>query len=109
MISAMHDQSNWGTDVERLDTTPPYLAYVNRWRTVCGFLEDAVRWGEREFLVEGDRRLTFDQFLGCVDAVKWQLREAHGVRSGDHVLLLSGNSADWIVAFSQCWLRVRRW
>ncbi|BBY12528.1 putative long-chain-fatty-acid CoA ligase [Mycobacterium marseillense] len=99
MISAMHDQSNWGTDVERLDTTPPYLAYVNRWRTVCGFLEDAVRWGEREFLVEGDRRLTFDQFLGCVDAVKWQLREAHGVRSGDHVLLLSGNSADWIVAF----------
>ncbi|ASW87720.1 AMP-dependent synthetase [Mycobacterium intracellulare] len=99
MISAMKDQNHWGTDVERLDKNPPYLAYVNRWRTVCGFLEDARRWDEREFLVEGDRRLTFAQFLGCVDAVKRQVREEHGVQSGDHVLLLSANSADWIVAF----------
>jgi long-chain acyl-CoA synthetase len=85
--------------VVRLGAQPPYLAYANRWRTVRGFLGDARRWGEREYLVENERRLTFDEFLDCVETTKGKLVDDHGVRVGDRVLLLGGNSADWIVAF----------
>jgi long-chain acyl-CoA synthetase len=99
MTSTNLDRIHWGSTVVRLDTNPRYLAYADRWRTVCGFLEDARRWGEREFLVERDRRLTFDQFLGCVGALRSRLRDEHGVRPGARVLLLGANSADWIVAF----------
>jgi long-chain acyl-CoA synthetase len=90
---------HWGTQVVRLDAEPPYLAYADRWRTVCGFLDDARRWGEREYLIENQRRLTFNQFLDSVETLKWKLSDEHGVRSGDRVLLLGANSVDWIVAF----------
>jgi long-chain acyl-CoA synthetase len=90
---------HWGKQVVRLDTDPPYLVYGNRWRTVCGFLSDARRWGEREYLIESGRRLTFDEFLDCVETVKGKLIDEHGVRVGDRVLLFGANSADWIVAF----------
>jgi long-chain acyl-CoA synthetase len=97
--STRNGTGNWGADVVRLDTDPPYLIYANRWRTICGFLNDARRWGDREYLIEGERRITFGHFLGCVEAVKRQLREELGVRHGDRVLLLGANSVDWVVAF----------
>jgi long-chain acyl-CoA synthetase len=90
---------HWGTEVVRLDAHPQCLVYANRWRTVRGFLDDARRWGEREYLIENERRLTFNQFLDCVETLSWKLRDEHGVRAGDRVLLLGANSVDWIVAF----------
>lgn len=99
MNSTHQVPGHWGSQVVRIDAHPPYLVYANRWRTVCGFLDDARRWGEREYLIENERRLTFNQFLSCVETLKWKLRDEHGLRSGDRVLLLGANSVDWIVAF----------
>ena len=99
-MNSTHGLSDhWGTQVVRRGAHPPYLTYTDRWRSVCGFLSDARRWGEREYLVESERRLTFDEFLGCVEAAKGKLVDEHGVRIGDRVLLFGANSADWIVAF----------
>lgn len=91
--------AHWGAEVVRSDSHPRHLVYANRWRTVCGFLEDARRWGDREYLIENERRSTYKQFLDCVEALKEELRDEHGVAPGDRVLLLGANSADWIVAF----------
>lgn len=90
---------HWGTQVVRLGGRPPYLAYANRWHTVRGFLSDARRWGDQEYLIENERRLTFNQFLDRVESTKRMLRDEHGVERGDRVLLLGANSVDWIVAF----------
>lgn len=91
--------THWCADVVRSDAHPPHLVYANRWRSVCGFLDDARRWGDREYLVENERRVTFNQLLDCVQTLKWELRDEHGVTPGDRVLLLGANCADWIVAF----------
>jgi long-chain acyl-CoA synthetase len=99
-VNSTHPLSDhWGTHVVRGGAHPPYLVYANRWRTVCGFLSDARRWGDREYLVENERRLTFDEFLDCVETAKDKLVDEHGVRVGERVLLLGANSVDWIVAF----------
>lgn len=91
--------AHWGADVVRDDAHPNHLVYANRWRTVCGFLDDARRWGDREYLIENERRVTFRQFLHSVEIMKEKLRDEHGVAPGDRVLLLGANSSDWIVAF----------
>lgn len=66
-------------------------------RTVAGLLaEMAVRFPDREAIVDARRRLTFAQ---------WRLESrriakglyALGVRRGDHVAILAGNVAEWLI------------
>lgn len=61
-------------------------------------LLDAQRWGDREFIVQGPRRMTHAQHAAAVARVARRLRE-RGVRRGARILLLAHNQIEWLVAF----------
>lgn len=89
----------WGRAVERtIVAGHPCLVYSRRPRSVSGLLLDARRWGDREYLVQGDRRLTRVGHERAVARVAADL-QARGVGTGDRVLLLGFNSIEWVVAF----------
>ena len=58
----------------------------------------AAAHGDKEFLVYGDRRLTFTDFLAASNSVSNGLLAA-GVRHGDRVAVLAQNSPEWCMAF----------
>jgi long-chain acyl-CoA synthetase len=89
----------WGREVERATVAGhPCLVYSRRPRSVPELLLDARRWGDREYLVQGDRRLTRTAHEHAIARVAADLR-ARGVGAGHRVLLLGYNSIEWVVAF----------
>jgi long-chain acyl-CoA synthetase len=72
--------------------------YQPRRRHLLEFLDDVARWPGRDLIVQGDRRISTEQFLGAVDLTAAHLTK-QGVGPGDRVLLLAPNSAEWVVAF----------
>ena len=87
----------WGTEVRRGDGPVPFLVYEPRPRRVTDLLDDAGRWADRDHLVQGSRRVTFAQLAVAADQVAARLRE-RGLRAGDRLLLLAGNSPDWVIS-----------
>jgi long-chain acyl-CoA synthetase len=61
-------------------------------------LADAYRFPEREYLVQGERRLTYGDHELVVRAASELLAQA-GVRPGMPVLIFGANSIEWVVAF----------
>ena len=61
-------------------------------------VEQAGRFGEREAIVAGAHRLTYNSLL---DQVRLAARGLHalGVRKGDHVAILMGNRLEWVLSF----------
>jgi long-chain acyl-CoA synthetase len=89
----------WGREVKRADVAGhSCLVYARRPRSVADLLVDARRWGDREYLVQGERRLSRAAFKRAVARVAAGLR-ARGADAGDRVLLLGFNSIEWVVAF----------
>lgn len=60
--------------------------------------EQAIRHASREALVDGVRRYTYSQLLDEVNRVARGLL-ALGIRRGDHVAILMGNRAEWLLSF----------
>jgi len=69
---------------------PPNLAQV---------LELSRGWGEREFLVYEDERVTFEQHWQRAARFAHLLRERYGVRKGERVAIAMRNFPEWPVAF----------
>lgn len=66
-------------------------------RTVAGLLNEmAERFPDREALVDATRRYTYRELNDASDVVARGLY-AHGVRPGDHVAILMGNVAEWLI------------
>jgi len=76
----------------------PFLRYEPRRHRLPELLEDAARWKGRDHLVQGGRRLSYERFLGAVEAVADALSR-RGTRPGDRVLLLAANSPEWVISF----------
>src|SRR5205823_1786478 len=88
----------WGTDTVRRSRGIPFLVYEPRRTNAADLLEDARRWGGRVHVVQGGRRLTFDELLDLVPKAAAVLGD-QGVRPGDRVMLLAFNSIEWVVGF----------
>jgi long-chain acyl-CoA synthetase len=58
------------------------------------------QFGEREFLVWEQQRLTFDQYFQQVDRLAGQLTHRFGLRQGDRVAIAMRNQPAWLVAFA---------
>jgi long-chain acyl-CoA synthetase len=58
----------------------------------------AAAHGDKEFLVYGDRRITFTDFLAAANSVSNGLLDA-GVGHGDRVAVLAQNSPEWCMSF----------
>ena len=60
------------------------------------------RHGDREFLVYGDERYTFNQTYQHASALAAALVEQYGVQKGDRVAIVARNSPQWMMAFIAC-------
>ncbi|RDV06094.1 AMP-dependent synthetase [Sphingorhabdus pulchriflava] len=54
---------------------------------------------DKEFLVDGDIRLTFAECHAAARALAGGLSEGHGLQVGDRVGIAARNSANWIIAY----------
>lgn len=91
--------TRWGREVETVYfDNHSCLAYRDRPRSLAELLADSLRWQDKTFLIEGQRRFTFEGHARAVAAVATQLRAA-GVQLGDHVMLLGFNRVEWLLAF----------
>jgi long-chain acyl-CoA synthetase len=87
----------WGTEVARRTTRrPEYLVWEPRKHRLSELLADAAFWADREYLVQGERRVSFAEHARLVDLACAELRR-HGVGPGDRVFLLSGNHIETVV------------
>jgi len=62
-------------------------------------LERSAGFGDAEYMIFGERRITFAQHERAVASVARALRERFDVRPGDRVAILAANCPEWIVAF----------
>lgn len=72
---------------------------VNRRRSLRDFVAGAAEHGDAEFLVLGDRRITYADFVDLVAAEAANLATDHGIGKGDRVAILAANSPDWVIAY----------
>jgi len=91
------------TQTESIDPTGggpvEMTTYVSRFgdlRQVAEFAELA--HGEKEFVVHGDRRITFGAFFAQARTIAAALQAA-GVGKGDRVAVLSQNNPEWCLTF----------
>jgi long-chain acyl-CoA synthetase len=95
----MPDEPRWGREVAPGTAGGhPCLVYARRPGSLVQLLSGAGRWAEREFLVQGERRLSYGAFTGAVARVAAHLRGL-GVRPGERIMLLGFNQIEWVVAF----------
>jgi long-chain acyl-CoA synthetase len=93
------EQSCWGREVSASTVDgQPFLMYTRRPTSVAQLLLDARRWTDREFLVQGERRLTFAEHERAVARISAHLRGL-GIGRGDRVMLLGFNRIEWVAAF----------
>ncbi|MFD6893141.1 class I adenylate-forming enzyme family protein [Rhodococcus sp. NPDC060086] len=72
---------------------------VNRDRRVGDVIAASKAWGDRDYIVTADRRISFAQHADAVAALATTLRDEHGVGKGDRVAILAANSPEWIITF----------
>ncbi|RMI28562.1 class I adenylate-forming enzyme family protein [Nocardia stercoris] len=85
-----------------LGVTMPVMR--RRGRAVGDLMAASRAWGDRDYLVTADRRISYAEHLAAVAALATALRDDLGVRAGDRVAILAANSPEWVIAFwaTQC-------
>jgi len=75
--------------------------YKDRMRSMADLMALADGHGDQDFVVQGDRRLTFAEHNRAARSVAHGLVE-RGVEPGDRVTILSANNPEWIISFWAC-------
>ena len=77
----------------------PTRAYVNVPPHLRALLEASRNWGERDFIVYQDERLTYAEHYRAVSALAQVLTDRYGVGKGDRIAVAMRNLPEWSVAF----------
>ncbi|HEX3897600.1 MAG TPA: class I adenylate-forming enzyme family protein, partial [Mycobacteriales bacterium] len=72
--------------------------FRNRLQTMGELLDRSLDFAEREYIVDGDRRITYAEHHAAVSRVAAYLVEK-GVEKGDRVAIFGKNSIEWVVTF----------
>ena len=73
--------------------------FRNRCRSFRELLIESRAHGDREYLVDGDRRISYADHARMVASLATELRDTYGVGKGDRVAIFAGNCADWVITF----------
>jgi acyl-CoA synthetase (AMP-forming)/AMP-acid ligase II len=73
--------------------------FKNRPRSLRQLLEASVAHGEKEYLVEGERRVRYAEHARLVASLAAALRERYGIGKGDRVAILAENRVEWPLSF----------
>lgn len=76
----------------------PMRNFRRRERSLREKVANAGRRGAVDFLVQGERRISYEQFARLVWGTAETLQRRHGLRRGDRLAILSYNCPDWVVA-----------
>jgi long-chain acyl-CoA synthetase len=76
----------------------PMKTFKNREKSMREKVANAGLRGDAEFLVQGDRRITYGEFARRVWGAARALAADHGLRRGDRLAILSFNRPDWLMA-----------
>lgn len=82
----------------------PIPVFARRRANLRELLEHSIGWGERDYLVTEDRRISFAEHAAAAGALATALAAEYGVRKGDRVAILAANGPDWVITFwaAQC-------
>ena len=78
----------------------PVQAYKRAFATLPDYINAGRAHGDREFMVYGEDRWTFQRFYSAVDALAGRLQQTHGLKAGDRVAIAMRNRPEWAVAFA---------
>ena len=75
------------------------LVFKNRHRSIREmFNANIAKWASREFLVLGDRRITYEELKSCVESTAYSMQTQCGIKQGDRVAILGANSPKCVAA-----------
>ncbi|TCJ99559.1 class I adenylate-forming enzyme family protein [Nocardia alba] len=82
----------------------PIPVFAQRRANLRELLEHSLKWGDRDYLVTEDRRISFTEHAAAAGALATALAARYGVGKGDRVAILAANGPDWVIAFwaAQC-------
>lgn len=91
--------SDWGSELseKKIDGYRVKIL-APRPKSVVALLTEARKWGDREFIIFDDRRISFRAFLAATNAAAEKFASL-GVGKGDVVLLHGANSPEFLLAF----------
>jgi acyl-CoA synthetase (AMP-forming)/AMP-acid ligase II len=75
------------------------LVFKTRHANLRELLAESAVHAEKEYIVHGDRRITYAEHLRLVASVARALAERYDIQPGDRVAILAANSAEWVIAF----------
>jgi long-chain acyl-CoA synthetase len=73
--------------------------YKNRFRDLRTVASFGASHAEKDFIVYGDRRITFGEFTRLSNSVSSRLAADAGVQHGDRIAVLSQNNPEWCLSF----------
>jgi long-chain acyl-CoA synthetase len=76
----------------------PMKVFKNRMQSLREIAATAAMRGDEDFIVYGDRRVSYAEFIDLANSMSATL-VAHGVGRGDRVAVLSANNPEWCVSF----------
>jgi long-chain acyl-CoA synthetase len=76
----------------------PLRNWKNRERSLREKIANASLRGDADCLVQGERRISYQEFARRVWGAAHALRDGFGLRRGDRVAILAYNSPDWLLA-----------
>ncbi|MDX6285810.1 MAG: steroid-24-oyl-CoA synthetase [Frankiales bacterium] len=75
------------------------LVFRNRLPSLRAVLDASAAYADRDYLVEGDRRLTYAGHHAAAASIARFLQEQHDVTNGSRVAILGGNCLEWVATF----------
>ena len=77
----------------------PMRVFKTRPRSLRELLAASALHGEKEYLVQGERRIRYAEHVGLVASVAAALRDRYGIGKGDRVAVLAENRVEWPLTF----------
>ncbi|MDR7348383.1 long-chain acyl-CoA synthetase [Enteractinococcus fodinae] len=77
----------------------PVRAWKNAPPSVRAMVENSRAFGDQDFLVYDDERLTYREHFTRVAGLAKELMETYGIAKGDRVAIAMRNYPEWVIAF----------